>query len=575
MTYFSIRRPVFLAATALSGFAALAGAQRAAPLPRKYVGPPTVAEITAGDLMTRVFKFADDSLMGRAVGTIYNDMGTAYLESEVRRLGLQPAGDNGTYFQKLPIYTRNLDSTSTVTVGDMTFKAGRDFTASAAGFGRAVTNTPVVFVGAWLDTLTNIPLDSVRGKVLVYTPGGLPPGSNVSAFVASNGYRHWQDMQAAASGTVVVIGDAIPPQATRAAFNSTTTVFLEDSVALRLNVTRAMAEAMLGAPASGWVNRLAGKPITASVRFTDVSKPGRNVIAILPGSDPRLKHQYVAIGAHNDHIGFRSQGPLDHDSVKAFMQVVRPQGADSDNRPPTPEEAVKVKTILDSLRSVNSPRPDSIYNGADDDASGSMTVLEIAEAFAKGTQKPKRSILFVWHTGEEQGLWGADYFTANPTVPRDSIVGQLNLDMVGRGAATDVTGEDLEQKPLMGGDGYLQLIGSRRLSTEMGDLLETTNKEKKFGLRFDYAMDANGHPQNIYCRSDHYEYAKYGIPITFLTTGGHADYHQVTDEPQYINYPHMTVIAQFVMESAMRIANLDHRLLVDKPKPNPNAACVQ
>src|SRR5687768_3182578 len=575
MTNFSIRRPVFLAATALSVFTVVAGAQRAAPLPRKYVGPPTVAEITAGDLMTRVYKFADDSLMGRAVGSIYNDMGTAYIESEVRRLGLQPAGDNGTYFQKMPIYTRNLDSTSNVTIGDATFKAGRDFTASAAGFARPVTNASVVFVGAWLDTLTNIPLDSVRGKVLVYTPGGLPPGSDVSAFVASHGYHHWQDMQSAASGTVVVIGDAIPPQATRAAFNSTATVFLEDSVALRLNVTRAMAEAMLGAPPSAWANRLAGKTITASVRFTDVSKPGRNVIAIQPGSDPKLKNQYVAIGAHNDHIGFRTQGPVDHDSVKAFMQVVRPQGADSDNRPPTAEEAVRVKAILDSLRSVNSPRQDSIYNGADDDASGSMTVLEIAEAFAKGTQKPKRSILFVWHTGEEQGLWGANYFTANPTVPRDSIVGQLNLDMIGRGGATDVTGEDLEKKPLMGGEGYLQLIGSRRLSTEMGDLLEAVNKEKKFGLRFDYAMDANGHQQNIYCRSDHYEYAKFGIPITFLTTGGHADYHQVTDEPQYIDYPHMTVIAQFVMESAMRIANLDHRLVVDKAKPNPKAACVQ
>jgi hypothetical protein len=88
-------------------------------------------------------------------------------------------------------------------------------------------------------------------------------------------------------------------------------------------------------------------------------------------------------------------------------------------------------------------------------------------------------------------------------------------------------------------------------------------------------MDANGHQQNIYCRSDHYEYAKYGIPITFITTGGHADYHQVTDEPQYIEYPHMTVIAQFVYESAMQIANLDHRLKVDKPKPDPRGTCIQ
>jgi hypothetical protein len=343
---------------------------------------------------------------------------------------------------------------------------------------------------------------------------------------------------------------------------------------MNINVTRGMAEAMLGVPYGQWNNRLAGKELNAAVRFNDTSKPGRNVVAIAPGSDPKLKGQYVAIGAHNDHIPLR-QRPIDHDSLRAYMQVIRPQGADSDDHPPSPEEWTRIKTILDSLRAINAPRIDSINNGADDDASGSMTVLEIAEAFAKLPAKPKRSVLFVWHTGEEQGLWGANYFTANPTVARDSIVGQLNMDMVGRGGANDVTGEDLEGKLLKGGEGYVQLIGSRRLSTEMGDLIEAVNTEKKLGLRFDYAMDANGHPQNIYCRSDHYEYAKFGIPVTFISTGGHADYHQVTDEPQYIEYPHMALVARFVYESAMRFANLDHRLVVDKPKPDPKGSCVQ
>ena len=570
-----LRRTAPLAAVALASLALLAQAQSApAPLPRKYIGPPTVAEITAGDLMTRLYKFADDSMMGRAVGTPYNDMGTAYIESEVRRLGLQPGGDNGTYFQKLPLYTRLLDSSSTVTVGEATFKAGTDFTASADGFVRPFSSAPVVFVGAWVDTTTNIPLDSARGKILVFVPGGVPPGTDIGKFVASNGYQQWLAMRAEAAANVVVLGEILTPQALRAAFGSTGTVFLQDTVPMTLNVTKAMAEAMLGVPAASWSNRLTGKSVTASVRFTETSKPGRNVVAILPGTDQKLKGQYVAIGAHNDHIQPRQQ-PVDHDSLRAYMQVVRPQGADSPNRPPTPEEQQRVRAILDSLRAISAPRLDSINNGADDDGSGSMTVLEIAEQFAKGPQKPKRSILFVWHTGEERGLWGASYFTAHPTVPRDSIVGQLNMDMVGRGGANDVTGEDLEQKLLMGGEGYVQLIGSRRLSTEMGDLLEAVNNEKKLGLRFDYAMDANGHQQNIYCRSDHYEYAKFGIPITFISTGGHADYHQVTDEPQYIEYPHMALVAKFVFASAMRIANLDHRLVVDKPKPDPKGNCVQ
>lgn len=570
--FFIRSAPILVAACSL--FAVAAEAQRAAPLPRKYIGPPTVAEITASDLMTRVYKFADDSMMGRSVGTIYNDMGTAYIESEVRRLGLQPAGDNGTYFQKLPLFSRNLDSASTISVGEMTYRAGVDFTASAAGFPRQFSSAQVVFIGPWVDTTANIPVDSARGKVLVFVPGGLAPGTDVMKFVSSNGYHQWQAMRAAAAANVMIVGEQLPPQAIRSAFQSTGTVFLEDSVPISINVTRAVGEAMLGAPPSAWANRLAGKGVSASVRFHDTPKPGRNVVAILPGADPGLRGQYVAIGAHNDHIGMR-QRPVDHDSLKVFMQVVMPQGADSDPRPPTAEESARIMAMLDSLRTINAPRPDSIHNGADDDASGSMTVLEIAEQFAKGSQKPRRSILFVWHTGEEAGLWGANYFTTNPTVPRDSIVGQLNMDMVGRGGANDVTGEDLEGKELLGGEGYVQLIGSRRLSTEMGDLLEQLNTGKKFGLRFDYSMDANGHPQNIYCRSDHYEYAKFGIPVTFITTGGHADYHQVTDEAQYIDYPHMTNIARFVYEAAMQVGNLDHRLVVDKPKPDPKGNCVQ
>jgi Zn-dependent M28 family amino/carboxypeptidase len=189
--------------------------------------------------------------------------------------------------------------------------------------------------------------------------------------------------------------------------------------------------------------------------------------------------------------------------------------------------------------------------------------------------KPKRSILFVWHTGEEAGLYGSQHFTDNPTVSRDSIVAQLNLDMVGRGAATDITGEKKEGGLLRGGAGYLQLVGSRRLSTELGDLIEAVNKENKLGFNFDYGIDANGHPQNIYCRSDHYEYARYGIPVTFFTTGGHADYHQVTDEPQYLDYKHMAEVATLVRDVAVRVANLDHRIAVDKPKPDPKGRCVQ
>jgi hypothetical protein len=318
-----------------------------------------------------------------------------------------------------------------------------------------------------------------------------------------------------------------------------------------------------------------GKPLAGTIVLREDQAPGRNVIAILPGSDPALKGQYVAIGAHNDHVGFNHQ-PVDHDSVKAYMTVARPQGADSPSGPTlTEEQATRIRTMLDSLRKLHPARLDSIFNGADDDGSGSMSVLEIAEALSAARTKPKRSIIFVWHTGEEAGLWGSEYFTDNPTVPRDSIVAQLNMDMVGRGGPKDITGEAKGGGVLHGGPGYVQLVGSRRLSTELGDVIEDVNKTNKLGLNFDYAIDANGHPQNIYCRSDHYSYARYGIPVVFFTTGGHADYHQVTDEPQYIDYARMAQVATLVHDSALRIANLDHRLVVDKPKPDPKGRCVQ
>ena len=122
---------------------------------------------------------------------------------------------------------------------------------------------------------------------------------------------------------------------------------------------------------------------------------------------------------------------------------------------------------------------------------------------------------------------------------------------------------------------YLQLLGSRRLSTQFGDLVEQVNKEKGFGFNLDYTYDANNHPQQYYCRSDHYNYARYGIPVVFFSTGGHQDYHMLTDEPQYIDYPHLAKVTSFIHEMAATTANLAQRPTIDKPKPDPRGQCRQ
>ena len=549
-------------------------------LPLKYSGPPTKPEISAGDLMTRLYKFADDSMMGRQVGTEYNNKGTAYIESEVRRLGLKPGGDNGTYFQTLPYAVRALDSASTITAGGQTFKAGVDFLASAGGTPKQLHDVAVVYGGTAADTVNVLSNEQVRGKIVLLRAFTPPPGFDQLKFFTSEGFKRYQASLAGAQ-SVIVITDAFNPAVVRNIFAPARPAFLRpEEVPIGLTVTAKMAEALLGGPIDGLAKGATGNAITITtdIHFKDDPRQvGRNVIAILEGSDPKLKGEFVAIGAHNDHVGF-NQRPVDHDSVKAYMLTVLPQGADNRRVAPTAEQLAAVKALTDSLHAIHGGiRRDSIYNGADDDGSGSVSVLEIAEAFANAKVKPKRSVVFVWHAGEEAGMLGSGLFTDHPlpSVPRDSIVAQLNMDMVGRGRATDATGEAKDGSLLHGGKGYLQLVGSRRLSSELGDLVEKVNQDERLGFVFDYSIDANGHPQNIYCRSDHWSYAKWGIPVVFMTTGGHADYHQITDEPQYIDYDHMADVARLVYALATRVGNLDHRIIVDKPKPDPRGPCQQ
>ena len=290
--------------------------------------------------------------------------------------------------------------------------------------------------------------------------------------------------------------------------------------------------------------------------------PSRNVIGVLLGSDPVLQHEYVVISAHNDHVGIARRA-LDHDSLRVanFAAAMRKRGS-------TGAAAQAWAThALDSLRALRPPRRDSIFNGADDDGSGTVALLEIAEAMAASPERPRRSILFISHTAEEEGLLGSEWFTDHPTVPRDSMVAELDMDMIGRGSAADVAN---------GGPAYLELIGTRRLSTELGDVAERVDATEPIPFKFNYAFDAPGDREQYYCRADHYSYARYGIPSINFSRGDHPDYHEVTDEPQYIDYDALARVTTYVRDLAVTLANLDHRVLVDKPKQkDPHAGCVQ
>ena len=544
----------------------------AAPGPRTYAARPTGAAITPQDLMSRLYVFADDSMMGREAGTLGNVKGTDYLAAEARRIGLRPAGENGTYFQTIPLKTRAVDTSSAVTVGQRRLAFGRDF-ASAAGGTVTQAGVQVVYGGVVGDSARLTPAQTA-GKLVVLRVTGFSPAV----------IRALQSREPLVPGAAAVALAGLDPFIPRAV--APTTFFEKDAATAAaassgpplLLVTADAAQAMFPAPLAGLALNTAGTPAALDVRVTvaPIATPARNVVALLPGSDPALAGQYVAVGAHNDHVGYARRA-ADHDSLRIYNHLVRPGGAEDEQNQATPEQQARVNAELAAWRAAHpgTARADSIRNGADDDGSGSVTVLEMAERLAGMKSKPKRSVLFVWHTGEEKGLWGSEWYTDHPTVPRDSIVAQLNMDMVGRGAASDETGKTKDGRPIHGGPGYLQLVGSRRLSTELGNLAENINVNGRHGLRFDYAMDANGHPMNIYCRSDHYSYARYGIPIIFFTTGGHSDYHQVTDEPQYVDYRRMAQVGNYVADLAVAVANLDHRVIVDKPKPEPGASCQQ
>ena len=575
-----------LAAPMLAAQQTCPAVQPGATMPLKYHGGPTVPAITPCDLMTRLYIYSDDSLRGREAGTSDAMRATKYIERQVRQLGLRPAGDNGTYFQNMPVTARSVTTASTIKSGDRTFHDATDFILAAPPADRKVS-APVIFGGTLGDTTHELTADQAKGKIVVMMApaggarflrarGSVNPLAEAAAIVTVASQLPKPRFQPALNDTVQNNGRAAYAASHPAAANAAARGFGGPS--LNITVTPQVASALLRKPVSTASLGEVGPAATVDVHIRTVAEPTRSVVAILPGSDPELSKQYVVIGAHADHIGLSGARPVaEHDSVKAYNEVARVEGADTRNAPePTAEQWVRINAIKDSLRKIYPARLDSISNGADDDGSGSVSILEIAQAFAQGPVKPKRSLIFIWQMGEEKGLWGSQWFTNHPTVPRDSIVADLNLDMVGRGAASDITGKNKAGDELKGANNYLQLVGSRRLSTELGDIAEQVNSTQPVPFTFDYSMDANGHPQNIYCRSDHANYARYGIPVIFFTTGGHADYHQVTDEPQYIQYEHMARVDDLVFDIAKQVADLDHRVVVDKTKPDsPFARCQQ
>ena len=526
--------------------------------------------------MTRLYIFADDSMMGRQFGREGNLKGTAYIASELKRLGIEPGGDNGTYFQNLPVVVRQFTNKSTMSVNGKALRWNTDFVAVPSRAPRLFQSGQVIFGGVAGDTVNVISREQAAGKIVVVAPAPRPITGGFGALGGGGfGAAQFRNRQFADAVAIVTV-DLDDLNASQRAFLNNPAGILNmptssqpapTTTATIIRVTRDVAEAMLGRPLDGATPGATGATITAQLDFAETPRPeyGRNVIGIVRGSDPALRGQYLMVSAHNDHVGYTST-PVDHDSLFALQHTALSMsfvGKDT-IRSLTPEQRRAIVVNIDSLRKLRPARLDSIRNGADDDGSGSMGLLEIAEAVAKMPTKPRRSILFMWHTGEEAGLLGASYFTRNFTVPKDSIIAALNMDMIGRGGAADIPG---------GSPDFLGVVGASFISNDLGEAVRSVNLKQPKPLALDYRFDADVTGtlgpayNNIYRRSDHYMYAQVGIPIAFFFTGLHADYHQVTDEPQYIDYQHYARITKYVNDLALELANRDKRPAPSRTTP--------
>jgi hypothetical protein len=489
----------------------------ATPVPAAAPAAPIgVASITAADVRQRIYRIADDSMRGRATPSPELEKMAGYVAGEFRRFGLTPGGDSGGYLQRYPLNVSTsvaesaavwASGTATVrwTLGqDMKFIQGAPIADRVAEEAILVTGTPQS--GGGLDSAT------VTGKIAI-----VPIGATGFAGASELLQRH--------PAAIVVILD--PPDSVWAQFPNQESGRVVENPNAGGGVVIPPLLAIRGAGAQRWLAQagvnldsaraaatgpLAARAITGLT--IHVSLPRRllqrtgapNVVGILEGSDPVLKHQYVVFSGHMDHIGMPSDG-----------EGCSPQGADS------------------------------ICNGADDDGTGSVAVLELAQAFASAPARPKRSLVFLTVSGEERGLWGSAYFADHPTVPIDSIVADLNSDMVGR---SDTLKDSMVA-----------------IGREHSDLGTTLDRVASAHPELHMTPVGDRWPQeNLYFRSDHYNFARKGVPILFFTSGLHPDYHQVSDTPDKIDTEKEARFVRLEYYLGETVANA-----AQKPQWNPDS----
>ncbi len=473
------------------------------------------ALITPAKVLDRVGVIAHDSMGGRNTPSRGLDLTAKYLADHYQQWGLVPAGENGSYYQTFPVVRSQLDPAATYLelreegqTTRYTFEKWARFSGGAAG--TPVTG-PMMIVSGAVDT-SHVQAADLAGRIVLFVMDSARPATANNRILnairaraprailtlQSTSTTSFPTLAANQFNTVAItIGDpdttAIPVVTMHDSLligDRTTT--RPDWDALRRSPTPVIIEA----PASIQVSLVATRRIVS--RHT-----APNVVAMIPGSDPVLRNEYVIFSSHMDHVGMVSDG-------------------DRGCAPQTRADA----TV------------DSICNGADDDASGTIGLMSVAEAFASLTIKPKRSVIILNVSGEEKGLWGSAWFANHPTVPMAQVVANVNLDMIGRNAPDSIVA-----------------IGKEH--SDMGATLAAVQqRHPELGL---IAADDIWPQENFYARSDHFNFARKGVPALFFFNGVHPQYHRPSDEVHLIDGSKLARVAQLSFYFAADLASAPAR----------------
>jgi hypothetical protein len=508
------------------------------PVAQKYAG-----EITSKSARKHLKVLSSDKFEGRETGKPGADKAANYLAAELKKLGLV-APVNGSYFQEVPL-TETVFQFTTFQANGAELGQGKDFMlVQGGGPGKTINANELVFAGYGIssENYDDLKGTDLTGKVVMMVGTDEPMNNGVSALTKlAEPFSYVKRLQNVASkGPAMII--LVNPEVNKALKN-----YIPASGRLSLKKENATAPSSRGS--SGAIITVApqtadlllkssGKTYTAlksaldnsgtpqtqpiksqiNVSYGPVQKDVRsvNVMGYLEGSD--LKDELLVFSAHYDHIGLTKDGGKD-----------------------------------------------KVNNGADDDGSGTTGVLEIAKAYAKAKKEgkgPRRSILFLFVTAEEKGLLGSEWYSLNPVFPMANTITNLNIDMIGR------TGEEYKGSP--DSANYCYLIGSDKLSSDLHKISENANAVYT-KMKIDYKYNDPNDPERIYYRSDHYNFAKHGVPIVFYFNGVHEDYHKSSDEFKKINFDLLTKRTHLVFYTGWDLVNRDKRPVVDVTNDMPNS----